>query len=130
MPVRLCEQFKTFRSLQAYNHMVTGFIQNVVSQKFVVIGKFAIHKSIRGTLAFTELKFAWIMPSYVKNVPYSEVENIDFTSARKLSKNVMFQLIFWILPKGKPQPFQSKITLKSQLHRLYRTHAHLLRLYP
>ena len=82
--------------------MVTGFIQNVVAQKFVVIGKFAIHKSIRGILACNELKFAYIMPSYVKNVPYSEVENIDFTSARKLSKNLKFQLIFWILQKGKP----------------------------
>ena len=82
--------------------MVTGFIQNVVAQKFVVIGKFAIHKSIRGILACTELKFAWIMPSYVKNVPYSEVENIDFTSARKPSKNLMIQLVFWILEKRKP----------------------------
>ena len=68
--------------------MVTGFIQNVVAQKFAVIGKFAIHKSIRGILACTELKFAWIMPSYVKNVPYSEVENIDFTSARKLDVSI------------------------------------------
>ena len=76
--------------------MFTGFIQNVVAQKFVVIGKFAMHKSIRGILACTELKFAWIMSSYVKNVPYSEVENIGFTSARKLSKNLM------ILQKGKP----------------------------
>ena len=28
------------------------------------------------------------MPSYVKNVPYSEVENIDFTSARKLKSKL------------------------------------------
>ena len=37
------DQFKAYRSLQAYNHMVSGFIQSVqghiVSGKFVVIGK-------------------------------------------------------------------------------------------
>ena len=37
------------------------------------------------------VKSAWIMPSYVKNAPHCEVENIDLTSAMKLiSKNLMF----------------------------------------
>ena len=43
---------------------------------------------VRGKLACTELKFAWIIPSYVKNVPYSQVENIDFTSARNLKQKL------------------------------------------
>ncbi|CAH3112356.1 unnamed protein product [Pocillopora meandrina] len=43
---------------------------------------------LRGKLACTDLKCAWSMSSYVKDVPYAEVEDIDFRSAKKLKQKL------------------------------------------
>ena len=131
------QQFKCFKSLEAYNQMVSGFITSVqgkvVSDKFVVIGKvrhsqrmneaplsvwlisskegtiisahclgckaglaescshiasvlFYIEAwtRINGKLACTQVKCTWLLPTYVKEVAYAEVKDINFRSARRL----------------------------------------------
>eukprot|EP00794_Sanderia_malayensis_P010417 gene10417-11507_t len=134
-------QFKAFRSLEAYNHMVSGFITSVqgkiVSKRFVVLGKvrhsqrmnvspvpvwiitendgtiFSAHcigcmaglgeccshvasmlfylevwTRLNGKLACTQVKCTWILPSYVKEISYSPVKDINFKSAKKLKKDL------------------------------------------
>lgn len=134
-------QFKAFRSLEAYNQMVSGFINSVqghiIAEKYVVLGKvrhsqrmndpcvplwiitekdgtvISAHclgcmagqgeccshissvlfyleawNRINGKLACTQVKCAWILPTYVKEVSYAEVKNIDFRSAKKLKQKL------------------------------------------
>ena len=134
-------QFKAFRSLQAYNQMVSGFTSSVlghlIKNKFVVIAKVRHsqrmndpHVSVwiitnkEGTvisahcvgcmaglgeccshvasvlfyikvwtrlhekLACTQVKCTWILPTYVKQVDYARVEDMNFTSARKMKADL------------------------------------------
>ena len=39
---------------------------------------------IHGKLACTQVKCTWLLPTYVNEVPYSEVKDINFKSAKKL----------------------------------------------
>lgn len=39
---------------------------------------------IHGKLACTQVKCTWLLPTYVNEVPYAEVKDIEFKSARKL----------------------------------------------
>ena len=39
---------------------------------------------INGKLACTQVKCSWLLPTYVNEVPYAEVQDINFKSARKL----------------------------------------------
>ena len=131
------QQFKSFKSLEAYNQMVSGFITSVqgklVADKFVVIGKvrhsqrmnepalsiwiitskegtiisghclgckaglaescshvasvlFYIEAwtRINGKLSCTQVKCTWLLPTYVKEVQYEEVKDINFKSAKRL----------------------------------------------
>ena len=130
-------QFKAFRSLQAYNQMVSGFISSIlghiIKKKYVVVAKvrhsqrmkdphvqlwiitnkegtvvsahctgcmaglgeccshvasvlfyLEVWTKLNGKLACTQVKCTWILPTYVKQVDYAPVKNINFTSARKL----------------------------------------------
>lgn len=130
-------QFKNFKSLEAYNQVVSGFVTSVqgrvIADMFVVIGKvrrsqrmndppikvwiiankegviasahcfnclaglgescshiasvlFYIEAwtQIHGKLACTQVKCTWLLPTYVKEVPYSKVKDIDFRSARRM----------------------------------------------
>ena len=43
---------------------------------------------IRGKLACTQVKCAWLLPSFVKDVPYARVRDINFTSTRKLKEDL------------------------------------------
>ena len=131
------QQFKAFRSLEAYNQMVSGFITSVqghiIANKFVVLAKvrhsqlmndplipiwiitekqgtiISAHclgckaglaescshvasvlfyleawTKINGKLSCTQVKCSWILPTYVKQVDYSRVRDIKFTSAREM----------------------------------------------
>ena len=131
------QQFKAYKSLEAYNQMVSGFITCVqgcvVSGKHVVVAKvrhsqrmndppisiwivadkdgtivsahclgckaglaescshvasvlFYIEAwtRIHGKLACTQVKCTWLLPTYVTEVPYARVRDINFKSARKL----------------------------------------------
>ena len=135
------KQFKAFRSLQAYNQMVSGFITSVqghiIAKRYVVLAKVRhsqrmndppvslwviTHKDgtiicahctgcmaglgeccshiasvlfyletwtrINGKLSCTQVKCTWLLPTYVKEVTYEKVKNINFTSARKLKTNL------------------------------------------
>ena len=135
------QQFKTYKSLEAYNFMVSGFITSIqgciVSGKHVVAGKvrhsqrmndplisvwviaekdgtvksahclgckaglaescshvasvlFYIEAwtRIRGKLTCTEVKCTWLLPSFVKEVPYAKMRFINLTSARKLKADL------------------------------------------
>ena len=135
------QQFKTYKSLEAYNFMVSGFITSIqgciVSGKHVVAGKvrhsqrmndplisvwviaekdgtvksahclgckaglaescshvasvlFYIEAwtRIRGKLSCTEVKCTWLLPSFVKEVPYAKMRFINLTSARKLKADL------------------------------------------
>ena len=132
------DQLRAFKSLQAYNQMVSGFMNTVqgrvINVNFVVIGKvrhsqkmndpcvplwmttnktgtilsahcrgcmaglgeYCSHVSsvlfyietfnrIREKLSRTEMKCAWILPSYMKDVSLAEVRDINFKSAKKKS---------------------------------------------
>ncbi|CAH3031325.1 unnamed protein product, partial [Pocillopora meandrina] len=138
------KQFKAFRSLEAYNQMVSGFIASVqghiIADKFLVLAKvrhsqrmndsliscwvimerevtilFAhclgckagevqdgiragpsehsllskfLSTKINGRLACTQLKCSWLLPTYVKQVEYEKVREINFTSARKMKNDL------------------------------------------
>ena len=134
-------QSEAFRSLKAYNQMVSGFIVSIqghiVAKKFVVcakvrhsrrindpsvplwiltekdgtiicahctgcmagLGECCLHIAsvlfyleawtrLNGKLACTQVKCTWILPTYVKEVSYAPVSDIDFTSAKKLKDNL------------------------------------------
>ena len=131
------QQFKAFKSLEAYNQIVSGFVALIqrkeIAGKIVVVGKVrhsqrmndplvniwmvvekdgtiisahclgckaGLHEScshvarvmfyieavtrIQGKLACTQAKCTWILPTYVNEVPYAKVRDIDFSSAKKL----------------------------------------------
>ena len=135
------EQFKAYKSLEAYNFVVSGFLSGiqgcVVAGKHVVTGKvrhsqrmndplisvwvvaekdgtvksahclgckaglsetcshvasvlFYIEAwtRIRGKLACTQVKCTWLLPSFVKDVPYAKMRDINLTSARKLKADL------------------------------------------
>ena len=46
---------------------------------------------IRGKLACTDQKWAWILPTYTKDITFAEVQDIDFRSATKLKQNLTKQ---------------------------------------
>ena len=130
------QQFKAYKSLEAYNFMVSGFITSV--QGCVVREKYIVTRKVRnsqrmndplmsiwviadkdGTInsahclgckarmaescshvasvllyieAWTrilgKLSCTWLLPSYVKEVPYATVRDIYFSSARKLKADL------------------------------------------
>ena len=135
------QQFKAYKSLEAFNQMVSGFVTSVrgckISNKHVVVAKvrhsqrmndplvniwiiaesdgtilsthclgckaglaescshiasvlFYIEAWIRinGKLACTQVKCTWLLPTFVNEVPYARVRNIDFSSAKKLKENL------------------------------------------
>ena len=43
---------------------------------------------IRGMLACTDKRCVWILPAYSKDIPFAEVQNIDFRSAKKLKQKL------------------------------------------
>ena len=43
---------------------------------------------IRGKLSCTEVKCTWLLPSFVKEVPYAKMRFINLTSARKLKADL------------------------------------------
>ena len=139
------EQFKAFRSLQAYNQMVSGFISSVqgtvLQKKYVTVarvrhsqrmndplvslwiiankdgsilsahcigcmaglGECCSHIAsvlfyvefwtrVNGKLSSTQVKCTWILPTYVKEVNYSRIADINFSSARKLITEITLNL--------------------------------------
>ena len=135
------QQFKAYKSLEAFNQMVSGFVTSVrgckISNKHVVVAKvrhsqrmndplvniwiiaesdgtirsthclgckaglaescshiasvlFYIEAWIRinGKLACTQVKCSWLLPTYVNEVPYARVRDIDFSSAKRLKENL------------------------------------------
>ena len=135
------QQFKCYKSLDAYNQMVSGFVTSVqgkiIARKHVVVGKvrhsqrmndplvniwvitesdgtilaahclgckaglaesclhiasvlFYIEAWIRinGKLACTQVKSSWLLPTYVNEVSYERVKDIDFSSSKKLKENL------------------------------------------
>lgn len=134
-------QFKAFRSLEAYNQMVSGFIASVeghiIANKFGVLAKVRHSQrmndslipiwiiterqgtivsahclgckaglaescshiasvlfyleawtKINGRLSCTQVKCTWLLPTYVKQVDYSRIRDINFTSARKMKADL------------------------------------------
>ena len=43
---------------------------------------------IRGKLACTQVKCTWLLPSFVKDVPYAKMCDVNLTSARKLKADL------------------------------------------
>lgn len=135
------QQFKAYKSLEAYNQMVSGFITSVqgklIAGKFVVMSKvrhsqrmndpliqiwiivetdgsivsahclgckaglaeacshvasvmFYIEawNRLKETQSCTQVKCTWLLPAYVKDVPYARVRDIDLSSAKKLKDNL------------------------------------------
>ena len=50
---------------------------------------------IHGKLACTQVKCTWLLPTYVNEVPYARVKDIDFTSAKKLKENLDNKIDSW-----------------------------------
>ena len=135
------QQFKNFKSLTAYNHMVSGFITSVQGKvfgdNFLITGKvrhsqrmndplipvwiitnkegtvISAHclvcqaglaescshvasvlfyveawTRINGKLACTQVKCTWILPTYVNEVTYAPVKDINFKSAKRLKNEL------------------------------------------
>ena len=51
--------------------------------------------------ACTQIKCAWVLPSFVKEIEYARIRDIEFSSAQKLKANLderielMSQVTFW-----------------------------------
>ena len=43
---------------------------------------------IHGKLVCTQVKCTWLLPTYVSEVPYAKVQDINFQSAKKLNENL------------------------------------------
>ena len=43
---------------------------------------------VNGKMACTQVKCAWLLPTYVNKVSYTRVKDIDFSSAKKLKENL------------------------------------------
>ena len=43
---------------------------------------------VNGKVSCTQVKCTWILPTYVKQVDYARINDIDFTSAKKLKENL------------------------------------------
>ena len=43
---------------------------------------------VNGKMACTQVKCSWLLPTYVNEVTYERVKDIDFTSAKKLKENL------------------------------------------
>ena len=135
------DQFKNYKSLEAYNQVVSGFVASVsgkiISGKYVVAAKvrhlqqmndplvnvsiitetegeiISAHCSggkaglvesclhvastiiyiecwarVNGKMACTQVKCSWLLPTYMNEVTYERVKDIDFTSAKKLKENL------------------------------------------
>ena len=135
------DQFKNFKSLEAYNQVVSGFVATVkgkmISGKYVVVAKVRHSQRmndplvnvwiiadtdgtilsshclgckaglaescshvasamiyiecwarVNGKMACTQVKCAWLLPTYVTEVSYARVKDIDFSSAKKLKENL------------------------------------------
>ena len=139
------DQFKNFKSLEAYNQVVSGFVASVkgkmISGKCVVVAKVRHSQRMNDPLvnvwiiadtnrtvlsshclgckaglavrlaescshvasamiyigcwarvnrkmACTQVKCAWLLPTYVNEVSYARVKDIDFSSAKKLKENL------------------------------------------
>ena len=135
------QQFKAYKSVEAYNFMVSGFIASVqgcvVHENYIVTGKMKQSQQMNdpliliwvigdkdGTvnsahclgckagmvescshvasvlfyietwtrifakLSCTHVKCTWPLPSYVKEVPFARVRDIDFSSARELKTDL------------------------------------------
>ena len=126
------EQFKNYKSLEAYNQVVSGFVASVrgklVSQEHVVVAKvrhsqrmndplvnlwivagtngrvFSAHclgckaglaescSHIASVLIYlecwTQVKWTWLLPTYVDKVSYARAKEIDFTYAKKLKEEL------------------------------------------
>ena len=158
------EQLIAFKSLQAYNQLVSGFVQSVhgliIAGKHVVLAKvrhsqkmndptvplwiiaeddgrilfahcrgcmagqgetcshiasvlFYIEtfNRIRGKLACTDKQCAWILPTYSKDIPFAEVQDIDFRSATKLKQKLdeTVEKLDANAPIAAPPPQQVKV---------------------
>ncbi|KAL9977252.1 hypothetical protein ACROYT_G014634 [Oculina patagonica] len=137
------DQFKNYKSLEAYNQVVLGFVAlvqgKVISGKYVVVAKvrhsqhmndplvwiiadtdgtiFSAHclgckaglaescshvastmfyiqcwTRVNGKMTCMQVKCAWLLPTYVSEVSYERVRNIDFSSAKKLKENLDTQI--------------------------------------
>ena len=160
------KEFKAFRSLEAYNQMVSRFIASIkghiVANKFVVLAKvrhsqrmndslipiwiiteregmilsahclgckaglaeycshiasvlfyFEAWTKINGRLSCTQVKCTWLLPSYVKQVDYARVRDINFTSAKKM-KLTMFHMIPFLMITNLILLLQKNCQKKSQ----------------
>ena len=56
---------------------------------------------LNGKLACTQTKCTWILPTYVKEIYYAPVKNIDFTSSKKLKQNLYKTVDDVIIPLPK-----------------------------
>lgn len=43
---------------------------------------------MNGKLACTQVKYSWLLPTYVNEVPYAEVQDVNFKSAKKLKSEL------------------------------------------
>lgn len=50
---------------------------------------------INGKLACTQVKCTWLLPTFVNEVPYARVRNIDFSLAKKLKENLDAKIDCW-----------------------------------
>ncbi len=57
---------------------------------------------LNGKLACTQVKCSWIQPTYVKEISYSPVRNINFMSAKKMRK-VLDSAVDSVAPVNDPQ---------------------------
>ena len=73
---------------------------------------------INGKMACTQVKCSWLLPTYVNEVTYERVADIDFTSAKKLKENLDNKIDSLDENKAtsrESQPSQAQIAIPSQL---------------
>ena len=77
--------------LQAYSQMVSGssivFKELFFRRSVLLLPVIEFWTRVNGKLSCTQVKCTWILPTYVKEVNYSRIADINFSSARKLNRS-------------------------------------------
>ncbi len=79
--------------LSAHCHGCMAGLGECCSHGASILFYMEVWTRLNGKLACTQVKCTWILPSYIKEVSYAPIKEIDFSSAKKLKKELDKKLI-------------------------------------
>eukprot|EP00794_Sanderia_malayensis_P013402 gene13402-14777_t len=87
------EDLKSYKSLEAYNQMVSSPLTKTQQKSIIAMGDFGERREeamdkLRDSKRVTQEKAYWLLPNCLKNMEYKECKDTDFISARTLKKKL------------------------------------------